>query len=130
MSLLLTKCLHQLLNAGCVGSQSWTYSWVDAHVGQHPHQLHQHVFLLLHARWGCLRPAEGRGGFLWGWRAVSVLVRGVQLQERVHAALDLEELQPSLIAFGCEVPEGEEKSHNKVLWESSGEPCRGQSTAF
>lgn len=113
----LTKCFHQQLNAGCVGCQSWTYSWVDAHVCQHPDQLHQHILILLHTHCRCGRPAGGRGAFLEGCVrcVVSMLVAVVQAQECVHAAFALKELQPSLIDFGCEVPKGEKKSHDKVL---------------
>lgn len=119
----LTECLRQQLNAGCVGCQSWTYSRVDAHVRQHPDQLHQHVLNLLHTHWRRRKLSGGRGTFPWvcvRW-VVSALVAVVQLQECVHAALALKELQPSLVAFRCEVPEGEKKAHDKVLWESGGE---------
>lgn len=128
LSSLLTECLHQQLNAGCVGGQSWTYSRVDAHVRQHPDQLHQHVLILPHTHRRGRRLAGGRGTFPWGcarW-VVSALVAVVQLQERLHAALALKELLPSLVAFGCEVPEGEKKPHDKVLWESGGKYCSGQ----
>lgn len=120
---LLTECFHQQLNAGCVGCQSWTYSWVDAHVCQHPDQLHQHILILLQTRCRCRRLAGGRRASPWRWArwVVSALVAVVQLQECVHAALALEELLPSLIDFGCEVPKGEKKSHGKVLWERAWE---------
>lgn len=117
----LTESLHQKLNAGCVGCQCWTYSRVDAHVRQHPNQLHQHIVLHAHRRSGRF---AGRGGpFLWlfVWWHVSSLVAVVKLKECLRAAFTLEELLPSLIAFGCEVPKSEEKAHNKVLWVNSGE---------
>lgn len=44
---LLTQRLHQQLNATGVCCQSWTHSRVDAHVGYHSDQLHQHIILLL-----------------------------------------------------------------------------------
>lgn len=79
LSSLLTECLHQQLNAGCVGCQSWTYSRVDAHVRQHPDQLHQHVIILLHTHRRGRRPAGGifpRGCVRW---VASALVAVVQL---------------------------------------------------
>ncbi|TNN64449.1 hypothetical protein EYF80_025300 [Liparis tanakae] len=104
----------------CVGCQSRADSRVDAHVCQHPDQLDQHVLVLLRVPWRGLRLAVGRGTFLrlCVWRVVSPLVGVVQLQEGVHAALALEELPSSLVASGCEVPDGEKKAHNKILWEN------------
>lgn len=108
---LLTQCLHQKLNEGRVACQGWTHSRVDAHVRQHPDQLHQHIVILLcvHGRF-----AGGRDACL------SSLVAVVQSEERVHAALALVELLLGLLAFGREVPEGEKEAHDEVLWETSG----------
>lgn len=111
MRALLTESLHQKLDAGCIVCQSWTYGWMDAHVCQHPNQLHQHV----------IPQARGR---LAGRRDVfapSSLVAVVEPQERVRAAAAPEELLPSLGDFSREVPEREEKSHDEVLRESSGQ---------
>lgn len=44
-----------------------------------------------------------------------MLVAVVQPQERGRAAFAPKELQTSVIDFGREVPEGEKKSHDKVL---------------
>lgn len=66
----LTECFQQQLHAGLAGSQSWTHSRVDAHVGQHPDQLHQHVVVLRRTR----------------RRYASALVAVVQLQEHARAA--------------------------------------------
>ncbi len=54
-----------------------------------------------------------------------MLVAVVQLQECLHAAVALKELQPGLVAFGCKVPKGEKKAHDKVLRESDEECWSG-----
>lgn len=83
-----------------VAGQRRAHTTVDAHVGQHPHQLHQHVV-------GCSRGGRQRGA--------PALVGVVDTQQREHGALALEELLPGLVHLGREVPQGEEQSHYQVL---------------
>lgn len=87
-----------------VARQGRAHGVVDAHVGQHPDQLHQHVV-------GLRRGGERR--------VATPLVGVVEPQQRERAALALEELLPGLVHLGREVSEGEEESHNQVLQESS-----------
>lgn len=116
---MLTKRLHQKSNAGCVCGHRWTHGGVDAHIRQHPDQLHQHVVSHL---WSDGR----RGSFLHDcvrWLIFS-LVDVVQPEKRAHAAVALKELQPGLIAFGREIPEGEEEAHDEILQTSGGDRWR------
>lgn len=111
----LTECLHQKLDAGCVCGHQRTNGRVDAHVRQHPDEFHQHIISLLGAYRRSGRLAGRTGTFLHGCVVFSLVVV-VQPEECVHTAVALEEPQPRLVAFGCEVPKGEEEAHDEVLW--------------
>lgn len=101
----LTQRFHQQLDAAVVARQRRAHARVEAHVGQHPHQFHQHIVGLR------------RGG---RQRVASPLVGAVEPQQGEHGALALEELLPGLVHLGRQVSQGEEKPHDQVLQESRG----------
>lgn len=102
---LLTQCFHQQLDAVAVARQCRAHTPVDGHVGQYPHQFHQHVVGLC------------RGGRR---QVASALVGVVEPQQDEHGALALEELLPGLVHLGRQVSQGEEKPHHQVLQEITG----------